>query len=58
MTSKNEDDWKVLPHGPIEKLSENLWCVHGSLKGMSLNRASRRRPEAAAALRKAATFLR
>jgi len=28
----------VLPHGPIEKLSENLWWVQGSLKGMSLKR--------------------
>lgn len=38
MASKADDEWKVLPHGPIEKLSDNLWCVHGSLKGMSLRR--------------------
>jgi hypothetical protein len=31
-------DWKVLPHGPIEKLAENLWWVQGSLPGMSLKR--------------------
>jgi hypothetical protein len=30
--------WKVLPHGPIEKLAENLWWVSGSLPGMSLKR--------------------
>jgi hypothetical protein len=28
-----------LPHGPIEKLSDNLWWVWGSLRGMSLKRA-------------------
>lgn len=33
-----DDDWKVLPHGPIEKLAENLWCVTGNLRGMSLKR--------------------
>lgn len=31
-------DWKVLPHGPLEKLSDNLWWVWGSLPGMSLRR--------------------
>jgi hypothetical protein len=31
-------DWKVLPHGPIVKLAENLWWVQGSLSGMSLKR--------------------
>jgi hypothetical protein len=31
-------DWKPLPHDPIEKLSENLWRVSGSLAGMSLRR--------------------
>ena len=30
--------WKVLPHEPIEKHSENLWRVLGSLPGMSLRR--------------------
>lgn len=36
MTTKHGDDWNVLPHGPIEKLAENLWWVQGSLRGMSL----------------------
>jgi hypothetical protein len=31
-------NWNVLPHGPIEKLAENLWRVEGSLPGMSLRR--------------------
>ena len=31
-------DWKVLPHGPLRKLTENLWWVEGSLPGMSLKR--------------------
>lgn len=30
--------WKVLPHGPIERLAENLWWVQGSLPNMSLKR--------------------
>ncbi|HEX8435580.1 hypothetical protein [Archangium sp.] len=38
MASKISDAWQVLPHGPIEQLSENLWRVEGSLKGMSLKR--------------------
>jgi hypothetical protein len=38
MTTAAADDWKVLPHGPIEKLSENLWWVWGSVPGMSLKR--------------------
>lgn len=32
-------DWKVLTHGPIEKLAENLWWVQGSLPNMTLKRA-------------------
>lgn len=32
------DAWNVLPHGPLESLSENLWRVWGSLRGMSLKR--------------------
>ena len=36
--AKMNDEWNVLPHGPIEKLTENLWWVQGSLKGMSLKR--------------------
>jgi hypothetical protein len=31
-------EWKVLPHGPIERLAENLWWVQGSLPKMSLKR--------------------
>ncbi|HEY2515770.1 MAG TPA: hypothetical protein VGI39_33100 [Polyangiaceae bacterium] len=36
--STNGGSWSVLEHGPIEKLSENLWRVEGSLPGMSLKR--------------------
>lgn len=36
--AKVNSDWKVLRHGPIERLEENLWCVTGSLPGMSLKR--------------------
>lgn len=35
---KANRDWQVLRHGPIERLEENLWCVTGSLQGMSLKR--------------------
>ncbi|OJT21256.1 hypothetical protein BO221_25835 [Archangium sp. Cb G35] len=38
MASKISDEWTVLPHGPLEQLSENLWRVEGSLPGMSLKR--------------------
>jgi hypothetical protein len=38
MASKISDEWKVLPHGPLEQLAENLWRVEGSLPGMSLKR--------------------
>src|SRR4051794_37391994 len=31
-------EWKVLPHGPIEALAENLWWVTGDLPGMTLKR--------------------
>lgn len=30
--------WKVLKHGPLEPLSDNLWRVKGALPGMSLER--------------------
>ncbi len=30
--------WNVLPHGPIERLAENLWWVQGSLPRISLKR--------------------
>jgi hypothetical protein len=38
MAEKNAGAWNVLPHGPLERLSENLWWAVGSLKGMSLKR--------------------
>jgi len=36
--SKAHTDWKVLPHGPIQRLTENLWWVQGALPKMSLKR--------------------
>jgi hypothetical protein len=36
--SNATEDWKALPHAPIEKLSENLWRVSGSLPRMTLRR--------------------
>ncbi len=30
--------WKVLPHGPLEKLAENVWRVEAGLPGMPLKR--------------------
>ena len=36
--SKADTSWKVLRHGPIERLADNLWWVKGSLAGMSLER--------------------
>jgi hypothetical protein len=38
MASTNADDWNVLPHGPLERLAENLWTVKGDLPNMSLKR--------------------
>jgi hypothetical protein len=35
---KANSEWKVLQHGPIQRLAENLWWVQGSLRGMSLKR--------------------
>ncbi len=35
---KAHDGWRVLPHGPIEKLESNLWTVTGTLEGMDLKR--------------------
>jgi hypothetical protein len=32
------DDWKVLPHGPLETLVPGLWIVTGSLPNMALPR--------------------
>src|SRR4051812_34100581 len=31
-------DWVVLPHDPIQKLSENLWRVEGALPHFSMRR--------------------
>ena len=31
-------EWRVLPHGPIERLADNLWRVRGELPGMPLGR--------------------
>jgi hypothetical protein len=30
--------WQILPHGPIEELSENLWRVEGNLPHFSMRR--------------------
>lgn len=38
MDKPPHDAWRVREHGPIEKLSDNLWRVEGSLPGMSLRR--------------------
>lgn len=36
--AKAHREWSPLEHGPIEKLSENLWFVSGALPNMSLRR--------------------
>lgn len=36
--AKAHETWKVLPHGPIEVLADNLWRVEGGLEGMPLRR--------------------
>lgn len=38
MAKTNRDAWEVLPHGPLEKLADNLWWVSGSVPGMTLKR--------------------
>ena len=38
MAHSSSVEWRVLPHEPIQKLTENVWCVLGSLPGMSLKR--------------------
>ncbi len=35
---KAHTDWNVLPHGPIEKLADNIWRVEGTLPNMTLRR--------------------
>jgi len=36
--AKSNQDWGVLPHEPIEKLTDHVWRVQGSLPNMSLKR--------------------
>lgn len=36
--SKRARGWKVLAHGPVTQLAENLWTVEGSLDDMPLRR--------------------
>jgi hypothetical protein len=36
--AKPKSDWKVLWHGPLVKLAENLWWVQGAIPNMSLKR--------------------
>ncbi|MCA9634566.1 MAG: hypothetical protein KC420_00840 [Myxococcales bacterium] len=36
--AKANDRWTVLPHKPIEKLSDHVWRVQGSLPNMALKR--------------------
>lgn len=36
--AKAHTEWTVLPHGPIERLSDRLWRVEGSLPSMPLPR--------------------
>jgi hypothetical protein len=38
MAARGLDDWKVLEHGKIEKLTDRLWRVEGIVPGMSLRR--------------------
>jgi hypothetical protein len=38
MAGKVHETWKVLEHGPLEKLADNLWRVKGAVPGMSLKR--------------------
>src|SRR3569623_764868 len=36
--AKAHTTWRVLPHGPIEKLSDRVWRVEGDVPGMPLKR--------------------
>ncbi len=36
--AKVHTTWTVLPHGPIERLSDRLWRVEGSLPGVAMRR--------------------
>jgi hypothetical protein len=35
---KANTTWNVLPHGPLEKVTENVWRVQGSLKRLPIGR--------------------
>jgi hypothetical protein len=37
--AKIDASWKVLEHGPLEQLADNIWRVEGALPGMSLRRS-------------------
>jgi hypothetical protein len=37
-SSQADTDWQILPHDPIQELSENLWRVEGALPQFSLRR--------------------
>ena len=37
-SAERNEDWVVLPHGPIQELSENLWRVEGMLPHFSMRR--------------------
>ncbi|MEI9947853.1 MAG: hypothetical protein WDO74_02465 [Pseudomonadota bacterium] len=37
-STSNATDWAVLPHDPIQELSENLWRVEGALPHFSMRR--------------------
>jgi hypothetical protein len=34
----SERDWPVLPHGPLERVADNLWQVHGKVPSFPLQR--------------------
>jgi hypothetical protein len=36
--AKAHPHWKVLEHGPLEQLADNVWRVEGAIPGMSLRR--------------------
>jgi hypothetical protein len=36
--AKIDASWRVLEHGPLEQLADNIWRVQGALPGMSLMR--------------------
>lgn len=36
--AKVDTSWKVLPHGPLQQLADNLWRVEGGLENMPLKR--------------------